>query len=201
MLASLAIILSGVKYTAVIVPFVLVALYAVQHYYLRTSRQMRHMDIESKAPLYTFLTETSNGLLHIRAFGWEQQTIDEGLRLLNVSQKPFYHMFTIQRWLTLVMDLIVLSVAMILLPVALNIDYSATANSLALSLVTLIYFSDSLTGLIENWTYVETGMGALGRIRNLLRTTPQEQQRDGDVEPNWPQHGHLEMTNVSAKYK
>ena len=159
------------------------------------------MDIESKAPLYAFLTETGSGLLHIRAFGWEKQCLKEGLTLLDASQKPFYSMFAIQRWLALAMDLIVLSMAMILLPVALNVPSSSTTNGVALSLITLIYFSDSLSGLIEYWTLVETGLGALARIRNLVQITPQESQHDGRVEPNWPQDGRVEMVNVFAKYE
>lgn len=159
------------------------------------------MDIESKAPLYAFLTETASGLLHIRAFGWEQQCLEEGLSWLDASQKPFYHMFAIQRWLTLAMDLIVLSMAMVLLPVAFNVESSSTANSVALSLITLIYFSDSLSGIIMYWTHVETGLGALARIRNLVQTTPQETKRDGEVGPNWPESGRVEMVDVVAKYR
>ena len=201
MLASLVIIVSGVKYTGAIIPFVLAALYTVQYFYLRTSRQIRLLDIERKAPLYTQFTESAAGLLHIRAFGWEQRVFAESLELLDASQKPYYYMFVIQRWLAMVMDLIVFALAMLLLPIAFNIELSTTAAGIALSLVTLIQFSDILTLVVRDWTQLETSLGAIARLRHLFVTTPQEPDINGGVGPYWPQHGHLVMENVVAKYR
>lgn len=201
MLASLVIIVSGIKYAGAIIPFVLAALYMIQCFYLRTSRQIRLLDIESKAPLYTQFTESAAGLLHIRAFGCEQKAFDESLELLDVSQKPYYYMFVVQRWLAMVMDLVVFALAMVMLPIAFNIELSTTAAGLALSLVTLIQFSDILTLFVRDWTKLETSLGAIARLRHLFANTPQEPDIHGGVGPYWPQHGHLVMENVVAKYR
>ncbi|KAL1981835.1 hypothetical protein VTN96DRAFT_2080 [Rasamsonia emersonii] len=56
------------KYLAVCVPFLAVVLSFVQLYYLRTSRQVRLLDIEAKAPLYTHFLETVRGISTVRAF-------------------------------------------------------------------------------------------------------------------------------------
>jgi ATP-binding cassette subfamily C (CFTR/MRP) protein 1 len=42
----------------------------LQKYYLRTSRQMRLLDLEAKSPLYSHFLESLTGLVEIRAFGW-----------------------------------------------------------------------------------------------------------------------------------
>lgn len=201
MLASLIIILSGIKNAGAITPGVFAVLYVVQYFYLRTSRQIRLLDIECKVPLYTQFTESSVGLLHIRAFGWEQKVFAQSLELLDVSQKPYYYMFVIQRWLELVMDLLVFALAMFLLPIAFNIELSTTAGGIALSLVTLIQFSEILTLFVRDWTQLETSLGAIARLRHLFANTPQESDINGGVGPYWPQHGHVVMDNVVAKYR
>lgn len=200
-LVTMGVLVSGIDYAGTIIPLLLGFLHAVQHFYLRTSRQIRHLDIERKEPLYTLLTETAAGLAHIRAYGWQEEIVLEGLVVLDDSQKPYYHMFSIQRWLTLVMDLLVLAIAMAILPIAFNIKLSTTASGLALSLVSLIQFSDILCAFIEYWTSLETSFGALARIRQFLRTTPQESSAGGNVDPAWPHEGHLVMRNVTAKYE
>ncbi|KAI1878317.1 uncharacterized protein JN550_000499 [Neoarthrinium moseri] len=89
-LVSLGIIVSGADYAAVVIPFLFVAVYLVQHFYLRTSRQMRHLDLEAKSPLYTQFSETAAGVQHIRAFSWQSETLSESFGLLDFSQKPYY---------------------------------------------------------------------------------------------------------------
>ncbi len=52
------------SFARLIIPLVL------QKYYLRTSRQMRLLDLEAKSPLYSHFIESLSGLVTIRAFGW-----------------------------------------------------------------------------------------------------------------------------------
>lgn len=197
----IAVVLSGVRYAGAIVPLLLAVLYIVQHVYLRTSRQVRLLGLESTAPLYTLVTESMSGLLHIRAFGWERETFVQGLSLLDTSQKPYYHMYAIQRWLTMVMDLIVVVIAITMLPIAFSIEVSATATSIALSLVSLIQLSEVLNYFVINWTLLETSLGALARLYRLFQKTPREGKPSGDVDPSWPSQGRVVINDFSAKYK
>lgn len=197
----IGVVLSGVRYAGVIVPLLLAALYAVQHVYLRTSRQVRLLSLESTAPLYTLVTESMAGLLHIRAFGWEREIFAQSLCLVDTSQKPYYHMYAIQRWLTMVMDLIVVAIAIIMLPIAFSIEVSATATSMALSLVSLIQLSEVLNYFVINWTLLETSLGALARLYRLFQTTPREDRPSSSVDPSWPSRGRVVIRDFSAKYK
>jgi len=83
----------------------------LQKFYLRTSRQMRLLDLEAKSPLYSHFIETLSGLTTIRAFGWTEIFREQNLALLDTSQKPYYLLFCIQRWLGLVHDLLVTALA------------------------------------------------------------------------------------------
>ncbi|KAF3402447.1 Metal resistance protein YCF1 [Talaromyces pinophilus] len=74
----------GAKYLAPLIPVAGFAVYLIQKFYLRTSRQLRLLDLETKSPLYTQFTETISGLTTVRAFGWQRYFQDEHQKLLLV---------------------------------------------------------------------------------------------------------------------
>ena len=199
------IIVSGAKYSALLVPFIIAMFYTLQMFYLRTSRQIRYLDIEAKAPLYTLFTDMSspNGLEHIRAFGWQEDFLQENFRVLDYSQGPYYYMYTIQRWLELAMDLIGLFIALILICMTTFFRQMTTQAGLGLSLLNLVTFSNMLNLAIGSWTTLETSLGALARLRTFVNTTPQEvsSKESSHVSTQWPNSGHIEFFNVSAKYQ
>ncbi|GAB1312566.1 hypothetical protein MFIFM68171_02776 [Madurella fahalii] len=116
---AVAIIVAGASYTAVVIPFAIAVLYFLQMFYLRTSRQMWFLDLEAKSPLYTHFAETLAGAVTVRAFGLETAALDGHRRRLDLSQKPYYLMCCIQRWLNLVLDLVVAGIAVVLVSFAL----------------------------------------------------------------------------------
>jgi ATP-binding cassette subfamily C (CFTR/MRP) protein 1 len=58
------------KSSTVQLRLLLTLILVLQKYYLRTSRQMRLLDLEAKSPLYSHFLESLTGLVEIRAFGW-----------------------------------------------------------------------------------------------------------------------------------
>jgi ATP-binding cassette subfamily C (CFTR/MRP) protein 1 len=118
----------------------------LQKYYLRTSRQLRLLDLEAKSPLYSHFIESLSGLVTIRAFGWADNFKELNLKLLDVSQKPYYLLFCVQRWLALVLDLIVAGLAVILmiLVVKLRTDISGGFVGLALLNVVCLFLFKTL---------------------------------------------------------
>ncbi|KAM3492907.1 hypothetical protein MY3957_003872 [Beauveria namnaoensis] len=57
---ELGFVLSGASYATIALPFVLGIVYAIQKYYLRTSRQLRHLDLEAKTPLFFCLFQRNS---------------------------------------------------------------------------------------------------------------------------------------------
>ena len=109
-------------------PFVVIALpplffvmYYLQKVYLRTSRQLRHLELESRSPVYSHFLETLEGLSTIRAFGWDRDFRALFIERVDDSQKPYYLMFCIQNWLGLVLDLIAAGMAVTTVTLALNL--------------------------------------------------------------------------------
>jgi ATP-binding cassette subfamily C (CFTR/MRP) protein 1 len=202
-LVSLGIIVSGADYAAAVIPFLFVAVYLVQHFYLRTSRQMRHLDLEAKSPLYTQFSETAAGVQHIRAFSWRSEILSESFRLLDFSQKPHYYMFCIQRWLTLVLELIVMVIAVVLVTLALNLPHTSSASTIGLAMLNVITFGTGMANVIGTWTRMETSLGAITRLRSFMGETPTEEDPDGEPElpKGWPLQGRVEFKGVCARYK
>lgn len=201
-LTDVGVISSGASYAAAFIPFAFGFFYLIQYFYLRTSRQMRHLDLDAKTPLYAHFTEISTGLLHIRSFGWHLQYLSQGLHFLDYSQKPFYYMFCIQRWLNLVLELSVLGVATFLVSIALCFRDTTTQNSLGLALLVLINFGQQLSDLIDVWIGVETSLGAIARIRHRTEQTPVEQDSDDfSVPPGCLKHGAIQLLDVTATYR
>ncbi|KAJ6789938.1 hypothetical protein PWT90_07566 [Aphanocladium album] len=203
-LVKIGVIAAGARYAAIAVPALLIFLWQMQRFYLRTSRQIRHMDLEAKTPLYTLFQDVGDGIMHIRAFQWESDIKWQGYGLLDYSQRPYYHMFAIQRWLALVMDLTVAGSAMLLISLAVNLPHKTTGGAIGLALVTLVTFSESMSHVVTDWSNLETSLGALARLREFMKTTPQEHEpvlKPGEQLPdNWPSLGRLDLTGVTAKY-
>jgi ATP-binding cassette subfamily C (CFTR/MRP) protein 1 len=138
-------------YLIPVFPFMLIAFWLIQRFYLRTSRQIRFLDLETKAPLYTHFIETLAGLATIRAFGWEDNFRRQNLAALQASQRPFFILKTIQRWLTLVLDLVISVLAIIVAIMAVELRDSINPGFLGLALVNVvriafvILFQNSLT--------------------------------------------------------
>lgn len=177
--------------------------YLLQKFYLQTSRQLRFMELEAKSPLYSNFMETVSGLATIRAFGWQTNFLQQNCDLTDASQKPYYLLFVIQRWLTLVLDLVVGGIAVLIVGIAIGAHGTIGAGSAGLGLLNIINLNESLKQLISNWTVLETSIGAVSRVKRFKEEILPEQQLGEPfiVSEDWPQNGHIEFVNVFASYR
>lgn len=119
---------------AISIPLLIIAVWGFQHVYLRTSRQLRLLDLEARGPLYSHFMETLSGLVTIRAFGRERDFREENHKHLDFSQRPYYLLYCIQRWLNLVLDLIVGAEAVLVVGLAVWLRSSTSVGLLGVSL-------------------------------------------------------------------
>ncbi|THY75978.1 putative ABC transporter [Aureobasidium pullulans] len=173
-IASLAMISTGASYMGITIPFVILVIYLIQKVYLQTSRQLRLLEIEARGPIYSHFLETIEGVVSIRAFGWEEEATQIHNRLLDIARSPYYLLSCIQRWLKLVSDLIVAALAVLVVALAVSQRGTTSAGLLGVALTNILGFSQSLTRLVTEWTTLETSLGAIARIRSFATTTEQE---------------------------
>jgi ATP-binding cassette subfamily C (CFTR/MRP) protein 1 len=202
LLGSAALILAGSSYASVTLPFLLATVYLLQRFYLRTSRQLRYMDLEAHAPLIDAIQETMSGVPTIRAFGWQSASHRRFLNLLDRSQRPYYLLLCIQRWLSLMLDILTAVIATVVVSLAVSIPSTSSAGSLGLALLNILGFSGQLSIFVVAWTTIETSAGAVARCQNFERTTPNEQSAVEIAKPNqdWPAQGKIIIKDLRATY-
>ncbi|KAI9371210.1 P-loop containing nucleoside triphosphate hydrolase protein [Aspergillus egyptiacus] len=191
------------KYAAISFPFVLLLVYAIQKIYLRTSRQLRFLDLETKAPLYSHFTDSLSGLITLRAFGWQHSLQDKHYQLLDRSQRPFYFLYAVQRWLTLTLDLVVAGIAVLLIILVVTLRGEISAGYVGVALLNVIMFSQSIKLLVTFWTNLETHIGSIQRVKSFTETVHSEDlpSEHDPVPPSWPAKGNIEFNSVSAEYR
>ncbi|KAM6480577.1 P-loop containing nucleoside triphosphate hydrolase protein [Trichoderma sp. SZMC 28011] len=194
------VIATAAPYLAIGFPFLFATLYVVQRFYLKTSRQMRLLDLEAKSPLYTHFLDTTKGIATVRAFGWTPYDIDHNDNLLDSAQQPAYLLAMIQQWLRVVMQLIVAGLALLL--VSLATQLGSNVGLAGTSLVSLLSFGSSLSELVQNYTDLETCIGAVSRLKTFSASVTPEDRLSDNFEPpeSWPTSGAVELKHVSASY-
>ncbi|KAL6817639.1 P-loop containing nucleoside triphosphate hydrolase protein [Trichoderma camerunense] len=199
-IGQMAVMLTSSLYLAISFPFLIALLYMVQRFYLRTSRQLRLLDLEAKSPLYTHFLDTVRGIATLRAFGFIPNDVYKNFRLLTSSQRPSYLLLMIQEWLNLVLNVVVMLLAIALTTLAVRLHSNSAFAGAAL--YSLLSFGENLAGIVLFWTSLETSLGAIARLKTFNDTVKPE-DRDGEsiIPPeNWPQRGVVELKGVSATY-
>ncbi|OIW30336.1 multidrug resistance-like protein [Coniochaeta ligniaria NRRL 30616] len=158
-----ALLASSTGYVAAAFPFLVRG-------YLRTSRQLRFLDLEEKAPVYTQFLETLSGLAHNHS-------------LIDKSQRPFYLLLMVQQWLELVLNLVTAALALLL---------RGSLITLAETLKLLIQFWTSLETSLGAVARIKNFSEETPDER-----LPGESQLPPD---NWPARGHVEISGVSVSY-
>ncbi|KAF5858476.1 hypothetical protein ETB97_004361 [Aspergillus alliaceus] len=202
-IGQLIVISVSAKYITATLPACLVAYYCIQRYYIRTSRQLRVMEIEARSPLFTNFMETTVGLATIRAFGWQKEYKAINQTCLHNSQKPYYLLLSIQMWLSVVLDMSIAGFVVVLMGIAVATMGHASPSSIGLALVNVASLSTSIKNFIAYWSSLETSLGAITRVKNFVEGTRSEHLpgETFSVPEQWPNFGSIEFRAVSASYK
>ncbi|PVH75176.1 ABC transporter [Cadophora sp. DSE1049] len=202
-LLSQALLLAVVQpLMCITLPFTFIAVFFIQKFYLVTSRQLRFLDLETKALLNSSFLEALEGVATIRAFGWQQAFVKDNIAKLDQCLRPWYLMMCLQRWLNITMDLIVLCIAMLVISLAIAFKGTTTGGQIGIALNVVLLANQSLLKLVESWTIMETSLGAISRLRAFEKDVKPEAQLGEDCQPDaeWPSRGQITFDNMSATH-
>ncbi|KAH0160254.1 P-loop containing nucleoside triphosphate hydrolase protein, partial [Aureobasidium melanogenum] len=173
-------------------------IYIIQKVYLRTARQLRYLDLESRSAVYSSFLETVEGLVTIMAFGWQQQYLTRNTRSLDLSQRAFYLFLCLQRWLNVVLDLAVAVVVIVVIGLAVFYSTERSSADVGIALNMVLVTNTTLLRLIESWTTFEVSVGAAARLKELEDRVPSEEHLAVEtvVPCNWPSAGSLTLRDV-----
>lgn len=191
-------------YVLAAVPAVFVALFLIQHVYLRTSKQLRQLDLQSKAGLQAKASETYAGLATIRTHGWQGMMRAELRERFDRTQEPDYLLLIVQTWLRLVLAFVVSGLSVVVVGVAVATRHTSTTSggAIGVAFLNLVTLGMSLTHLINSWTSLEISLGAIARLEAFGRDTPAEPLvvEPVEVSADWPARGELRFENLHASY-
>ncbi|KAI5463545.1 multidrug resistance-like protein [Mariannaea sp. PMI_226] len=201
-IAQFTIIGIASRFVAIVFPFLGILFFLVQRVYLRTSRQLRLLDIEHKAPLYSHCMETISGLITIRAFGHENEYMHRLRTLLDESQRPYYLFHCLQAALMVVLNMIIAVLAVLVIIFSTTLRDQIGPGYVGVALSNILTISNTIKSLIAAWVTLEISIGAVARIRAFVKQTKLEEPHGppSAASSNWPVTGDIQFRNVTASY-
>ncbi|RAH84629.1 putative ABC transporter [Aspergillus japonicus CBS 114.51] len=202
LLMQIALLCIADKWLAVSLPACGLLVYFVQKVYLRTSRQLRLLELESRAGVFSSFLESIDGLETIRAYGWTYAAIRDNIQHLDHAQRPEYLLLCLRRWLSLVLDFLAAALATIVVATAVAWRGQVSGAQVGIALNVMLVTNTTLLSLVVSWTNLETSLGAIARLKSLEEFTPTEGGNAGSLDPppNWPSKGEIEFDNVTVSY-
>lgn len=102
----------------------------------------------------------------------------------------------------MVLDLVVAALATILMAIIVSLRHKIDPGLVGLGLLNVMSFNTSLSMVIKMWTYTETSIGAIARVRDFENNTKSEVKpiESNTPPPGWPTSGAIEMRNFAASY-
>ncbi|KAN0062057.1 hypothetical protein ACQY0O_006056 [Thecaphora frezii] len=213
-LGSVILLSLASPYFLLILPLLLPTLWAVKTFYLRTSGQVRRLDLESKSPLYTLYGETIEGIVTIRAFCGQAAFARLNETLLSRSQRAFYLNLSLMRWINLVSSLIVAAIAAAFCSLSVGLAQraldqsggrgaaSSTVGWVAVGLTQLMSLAGAITMLAKAWTQLELCLVAIERLQQVVGLPREHDIDDRPLELEAPATVglSLEVEAVSVVY-
>lgn len=83
------------------------------------------------------------------------------MQALDKSQQPAYVLMCLQRWLSIVLDLIVTAAAVGLIALAVLLKGTTTAGQIGMALNIVLVANTTLLGLVSSWANLEISLGAM----------------------------------------
>ncbi|KAF9099073.1 hypothetical protein BGX27_000668, partial [Mortierella sp. AM989] len=189
------------------IPFLLAGFIFLRSVYIRTSRQVKRIDSQTRSPIYSQLSETLDGLTSVRAFGVGERFMGRFIEAQEANGRAFFAYLICARWLGFRLDALsalFLGVTAVSC-VAVRDSQEAAMVGLALSYVTQL--SGELQWAVRQSVEAAILMVSVERMMEYAQVKPEESERrrfnpDGSsVVPNgWPLEAKVTFTDMSLTY-
>lgn len=106
----------------------------------------------------------------------------------------------VQRWLSVVLDLVTTAIA--ILVVGLAVALRSNSGLTGVALVNVMAITETLQLLIMQWSSLETSLGAVSRTEDYAKTTEVESTDEnlGSSLRGWPSEGSIAFNGVSVRH-
>ncbi|KAG0201383.1 hypothetical protein BGX28_005784 [Mortierella sp. GBA30] len=189
------------------IPFLFAGFIGLRSIYIKTSRQVKRIDSQTRSPIYSQLSETLDGLTSVRAFDAGERFMGRFVEAQEANGRAFFSYLICARWLGFRLDALsalflgVTAVAC----VAVRDSQQAAMVGLALNYVTQL--SGELQWAVRQSVEAAILMVSVERMMEYSQVKPEESERrrfnpDGSsVIPNgWPMEAKVTFSDMSLTY-
>ncbi|KAL7858359.1 hypothetical protein AOLI_G00184610 [Acnodon oligacanthus] len=182
-----------------------IACYFIQKYFRVASRDLQQLEDSTQLPLLSHFSETVEGLTTIRAFRYEARFRQRLLEFTDANNVASLFLTAANRWLEVRMEYI--GACIVLIAAVASITSSLyshlSAGLVGLGLTYALMVSNYLNWMVRNLADMEVQLGAVKRIKTLLKTEPENYEgllSASQVPEGWPQQGEIQIQNLSVRY-
>ncbi len=212
-ITSLLIMISSLLMSAVITPlFLIFAVFAfvvyvfLVKYYVNAAREIKRIELNSRAPLISHFSETCNGIYVIRAFKKEKKFVEKFLEKSDNLNRALQNFQYAGRWIANYSDIFsTLMIAATAFFGVLSRDFNYISNPamIGLALSSSLSISTMLAFTIRMIANTESQMSSVQRIIGYIENNPSEKDFDQPQPENvdWPLKGQYEASNLTYKYR
>ncbi|CAN1785879.1 ABC transporter C family member 8 [Linum perenne] len=204
LLATIGIMASVTWQVLIVAIFALIASKYVQGYYVATARELIRINGTTKAPVMNYASETSLGVVTIRAFKMVDRFFRNYMKLVDQDAMLFFHTNGVLEWLVIRIEalqnltLFTAALLLVLLP----------KGTIAPGLVGLsLSYALSLTGthvfMIRWHCNLANYIVSVERIKQFMHIQPEPPAIVEDKRPpsSWPQNGRIELQQLKIRYR
>ncbi|PVD37039.1 hypothetical protein C0Q70_04032 [Pomacea canaliculata] len=178
-----------------------VGYYALQRFFVPTSRQLKRLEAVTRSPIYNHFSETLSGASVIRAFGATNRFVRECLQRIDKNQVFYFAGITANRWLGVWIEMVSTSIVFAS-SVFVLVTPDITGGQAGLSITYALQITQALKWLVRTVSDLETNIVSVERVQEYseLKT---EAPRVTSVRPRlgWPSHGNVILANYSTRYR
>ncbi|KAG0012632.1 hypothetical protein BGZ80_011618 [Entomortierella chlamydospora] len=185
-----------------IVPPLAVLYLLIQGYYIRTSRQLKRIDSVSKSPIYQHFSETLAGVSTIRALNANQRFISDNAGKADLAANAYFSWIVSNRWLQVRLETLGAVIVLAAAFFAVIGRNSLGAGNVGLALSYALSVTQDITWLVRSYCDLQNQLVAVERVDEYANKNPEAPSvTDVKLPENWPQAGHVEFRNYSARYR
>ncbi|NXG03290.1 MRP7 protein, partial [Sakesphorus luctuosus] len=204
LLGMLVIITYGLPWIGLVLLPLTVLYFSLQHYYRRTSRELKRLYSITLSPIYTHFSETLSGLSSIRAMRATQRFELENQLRLEQNQRCLFASNTAMEWLDIRLQMIGVAVVTAIAGIAIIQHQKQLGNPglVGLALSYALSVTNLLSILISSFTHTEIMMVSVERTEEYTTDIPMEpQDKLVQVAADWPSQGLVEFQEVVLAYR
>ncbi|KAF9901083.1 hypothetical protein EC991_006548 [Linnemannia zychae] len=200
---GIVIIISSNMPTFMIAAVFIVAIYIViAMLYVPVSRDLKRLNSNSRSPILNHFSETLNGLITIRAYGFEQRFLAKNLVTLDNNNRTFLLLWSSNRWLHWRVDatgaLVSFSTAMLILRNHDTIEPGYAAMSMTYSLM----FTMMVVWMIRIYAEIQINLNSVERVVEYMDL---EEEPPAIIEGSrppaaWPYAGEIVIDHLTMRY-